>query len=107
MNDPGASSATGGPLGAPAPSIGALVGAVALRPVLWATALVVLWRLARPGWWRRWPPVPRADPSYWRFRMETAYGGDGSARPAAGDVVAYLRWCRRTRGARARIASAV
>jgi hypothetical protein len=26
--------------------------------------------------------------------METAYGGAGDQRPAAADVVTYLRWCR-------------
>jgi len=78
----------------------ALLGAVLVRPGLWVTGLTVLFRLARPGWWRRWPPVPRADPSYWQFRMETVYGGDGSGRPPTADALAYLRWCRRTRGVR-------
>jgi len=26
--------------------------------------------------------------------METAYGGTGDQRPAAEDIVTYLRWCR-------------
>lgn len=81
-------------------SLGALVGAVLVRPGLWLTALAVLLRLAGPGWWRRWPPFPRPDPSYWRFRMETAYGGRGERRPSTADALAYLRWCRRTRGVR-------
>jgi hypothetical protein len=68
--------------------------AVALRPRLWPVAAAQTWRLARPGWWRRWPPVPRPDPDYLRFRLQTAYG-DGGAEPPAADVVAYLDWCRR------------
>jgi hypothetical protein len=50
-------------------------------------------RLAADGWWRRWPPLPRPDPAYLRFRLQTFYG-DPEHRPGAGDVVAYLRWCR-------------
>jgi hypothetical protein len=65
-----------------------------VRPDLWPTAIVELWRLAAPGWWHRWPPVPRPDPEYLRFRLQTAYG-DGAAGPSAGDLVEYLAWCRR------------
>ena len=71
--------------------------AVAARPGLWPVALVQLFRLARPGWWRRWPPVPRPDPSYLRFRLQTAYG-DPNRPPDPADVVTYLEWCRRERG---------
>jgi hypothetical protein len=81
-------------------SWGALVAAVGVRPWLWLTGLAVVFRMARPGWWRRWPPVPRPDPSYWRFRMETAYGGEGDRHPPIADALAYLRWCRRTRAVR-------
>jgi hypothetical protein len=66
--------------------------AVARRPRLWGVAVRQTRRLARPGWWRRWPPLPLPDPSYLRFRLQTAYGDDRP--PAAGDVVAYLEWCR-------------
>ncbi|MDA8399069.1 MAG: hypothetical protein M0008_03325 [Actinomycetota bacterium] len=71
----------------------AVVVAVFRRPALWCTAILQVLRLARPGWWRRWPPFPTPDPAYWQFRMETAYG-TGSAFPEPGDVVEYLRWCR-------------
>ena len=67
--------------------------AVAVRPRLWAVALRQARRLARPGWWRRWPPLPLPDPSYLRFRSQTAYGDPG-APPTPVDVVAYLQWCR-------------
>ena len=67
--------------------------ALVLRPGLWPTALRQILRLAPSGWWRRWPPLPRPDPAYLRFRMETAYG-DPDHDPEAADVVAYLRWCR-------------
>jgi hypothetical protein len=67
--------------------------AVARHPGLWGTAVVQLFRLAAPGWWHRWPPLPAPDPSYLRFRLQTQYG-DPSREPEASDLVAYLHWCR-------------
>ena len=75
----------------------ALLGAVAVvlrHPDLWATALRQARLLARPGWWRRPPFLPVPDQDYLRFRLLTAYGGDGTAAPDPSDLVAYLRWCR-------------
>lgn len=68
---------------------------LASHPRLWSTALRQAFRLAPAGWWRRWPPLPRPDPAYLRFRLETAYG-DADRDPAPADVVAYLEWCRRS-----------
>ena len=68
--------------------------AVAVRPRLWGVAVTQAVRLAAPGWWRRWPPLPLPDPTYLRFRLQTAYG-DPDRGPAPEDVVAYLEWCRR------------
>jgi hypothetical protein len=80
--------------------LGRVAGAVLMRPRLWPTAIVQLMRLARPGWWRRWPPVPTPDPAYLRFRLQTAYG-DPAHVPDPADVVAYLEWCLKwARGAR-------
>ena len=67
--------------------------AVARRPSLWAVAVRQGLALAVPGWWRRWPPVPRPDPAYLRFRLQTAYG-DAGREPEPADVVTYLHWCR-------------
>jgi hypothetical protein len=72
--------------------------AVARRPRLWGTALTQLAVLARPGWWRRWPPLPRPDPDCLRFRLTTIYGGDGDRLPEPGELVDYLAWCGRIRG---------
>jgi hypothetical protein len=67
--------------------------AVAARPALWPTAVGQVARLARPGWWRRWPPLPLPDRAYLEFRVRTAYGGpDRAVEP--GDVLAWLAWCR-------------
>ena len=69
--------------------------AVVVRPSLWGIAIVQLFRLARPGWWRQAPFLPRPDTEYLRFRLETQYGDpDHAVEPA--DIVAYLRWCRTT-----------
>jgi len=71
--------------------------AVARRPSLWVTAFRQVVVLARPGWWRRWPPVPAPDRDYLRFRLQTAYG-DPDRLPAPADVVSYLHWCREWHG---------
>ncbi len=67
--------------------------ALARHPRLWPTAFVQCLRLARPGWWRRWPPLPEPDADYLRFRLQTQYG-DADRDPEAADLVAYLEWCR-------------
>jgi hypothetical protein len=71
---------------------------VVVRPRLWAIAVAQVWVLARPGWWRRFPPLPVPDPAYLRFRLQTAYGDDDHD-PEPGDVLTYLRWCRAFRSA--------
>ena len=73
--------------------------AVVVRPHLWTTAVAQAARLARPGWWRRWPPLPVPDRAYLGFRARTAYG-DPDHPPEAADVVAWLGWCRSQRRAR-------
>ncbi|MGE3619313.1 MAG: hypothetical protein AB7L84_02530 [Acidimicrobiia bacterium] len=78
----------------------AVVVAVARHPGLWVTAVRQLAVLAAPGWWRRPPFLPLPDRAYLRFRLQTAYGGEGELDALSGDdVVAYLRWCRAQRGA--------
>jgi hypothetical protein len=73
------------------------VRAVLAHPTLWSTGIRQVRILARPGWWRRPPFLPVPDPSYLRFRLETAYGGAGDHPPEPADVVAYLRWLRHER----------
>ena len=67
--------------------------AVLARPWLWATAMGQLRRLARPGWWHRWPLLPLPDREYLRFRMVTAYG-DPDREPEIADLLTYLHGCR-------------
>ena len=74
------------------PTIRAVVAALARRPWLWPAAAAEALRLARPGWWHRWPLLPVPDEALWRFRMETAYGGSGEAAPEAADVVSFIGW---------------
>jgi hypothetical protein len=72
--------------------------AVAPHPSLWWAGVTALARLARRGWWYRPPFLPVPGRAYWQFRLVTAFGGTGHVAALSGDdVVAYLRWCRRTR----------
>lgn len=68
--------------------------AVVARPRLWPAALRQVRRLAPAGWWRRPPFLPVPDRDYLRFRIITAYGGDGTRAPEVDDLVTYLHWCR-------------
>jgi hypothetical protein len=71
-----------------------VAAAVAARPRLWWVAVGQALRLAEPGWWRRWPPVPRPAPGYLAFRLECATGcARRGAEPA--EVVSYLEWCKK------------
>jgi len=70
------------------------VAAVARHPSLWVTGVRQALVLAAPGWWRRRPFLPLPAPEYLRFRLQTAYGGDGERAPDPDDLVTYLRWCR-------------
>jgi hypothetical protein len=97
----GAATEGAGPRGAPGEGgpagsawARAAVRAVAGHPSLWPTAGRQVLVLAAPGWWRRRPFLPLPAPAYLRFRMQTAYGGDGHRAPEPGDLVTYLRWCR-------------
>ncbi len=84
---------------------GPVMAALARRPWLWPTAVMLAGRLAPRGWWRRWPPRPWPDRAYLQFRMQTAYGdgggsgdggGDGGVPVASpGELIDYLAWCRR------------
>jgi len=86
---------------------GVVLRAVGLHPRLWWASAGALRRMARRGWWHRTPFLPLPGDAYWRFRLETAYGGDGGDAGAGGDgqtgelspgdVVAFLCWCQRSR----------
>jgi len=77
---------------------GVVLRAVGTHPGLWWASAGALRRMARRGWWHRAPFLPLPGEAYWRFRLETAYGGDGeTAELSPGDVVAFLHWCQRSR----------
>jgi hypothetical protein len=79
--------------------------AVAVRPVLWTTALRQWGRMVPRRWWTRPPFLPVPDRAYIRFRMETAYGASSPHGGRADDLLAYLRWCRDTERSRRRHAA--
>ena len=71
----------------------AVLGAVLVRPSLWATAVVEAKRFVPDDWFRQTPFLPLPDPKMLRFRVATQYG-DPEARVVVGDVLAWLRWCK-------------
>jgi len=74
------------------------MSALARRPDLWPVALRSARHLAPRQWWRRRPFLPVPDDDWIRFRLITAYGGDGSATAdepvPADDVIVWLEWMR-------------
>lgn len=66
--------------------------AVLRRPDLWAVAARSALSVAPTRWWQRAPFLPLPDPDWLRFRLETAYGGDGSGPIRAVDLITYLEW---------------
>jgi hypothetical protein len=74
-----------------------VLSALLRHPSLWWAAFTAVGRLSRGGWWRHPPFLPLPGEAYWQFRMVTAFGGTGAEAPLeTRDVVAFLRWCRRT-----------
>ena len=67
---------------------------IARRPKLWPVAVSSAVALVPRGWWRRRPFLPLPDRRWLRFRMETAYGGDGTRSPDPDDVITWLEWRR-------------
>jgi len=63
------------------------------RPDLWPTAVGSYRSLVPNSWWRTRPFLPLPDPEWLRFRLVTAYGGDG-ADMHADDLVLWLEWRR-------------
>lgn len=74
-------------------SLGAGI-ALLRHPRLWPTAARVGLSLAPADWWRRAPFLPLPDRDWLRFRLETAYGGDGTGPMRGDDLVTYLEWRR-------------
>jgi hypothetical protein len=81
---------------------GRALAAVVRHPSLWGTGIRQALVLAAPGWWRQRPFLPLPSPEYLRFRLQTAYGGEGDRAPDPDDLVTYLRWCREQRSYRKR-----
>lgn len=69
------------------------IGAVAVRPGLWPTALRVARRTAPRRWWRRAPFLPLPTRDYIEFRLTTQYGAT-TPDDLGADIVSYLGWCR-------------
>lgn len=56
------------------------------------TTLHTIHQHATRGWWRRPPFMPLPDAAWIHFRLETAYGGDGTTPIAADELITWLEW---------------
>ncbi len=70
--------------------------ALATRPDLWSTAARSALSMAPQGWWRKAPFLPLPDQEWLRFRVATAYGGDGRIDADSPfeveDLITWLEW---------------
>ncbi len=73
------------------------VPALLRRPWRIPRALQAVAALAPQGWWRRRPFLPLPDDAYWRFRLETSSGGDGTTLPSPEEVVEVVDCLHRMR----------
>ncbi|MFW2382099.1 MAG: hypothetical protein ACN4GZ_10100 [Acidimicrobiales bacterium] len=72
-----------------------MVTAVAKQPRLWTTALKAYRSLVPEKWWTRRPFLPVPDADWMHFRLETAYGGDGTPADSAGEeLTTWLNWLK-------------
>lgn len=67
-----------------------------MRPWLWRDAVGLALGFAARRWWARLPLLPLPDPDYVAWRLQTAYGADGSADAAveARDLVSLVSFRR-------------
>lgn len=70
----------------------AAVSAVVARPDLWTVAGRTVLSVAPNNWWRKRPFLPLPDDAWMHFRLETAYGGDGTSAMGAEELITYLEW---------------
>jgi len=66
--------------------------AVFIRPHLWREAIDAGRSHVPRRWWARSPFLPLPDQSWMRFRVETAYGGEGTDAINPDDLIVWLRW---------------
>jgi hypothetical protein len=71
----------------------AALAALLTRPSAW-WGLLRLARLARRGWWRRPPFLPRPDPALWVWRSQVVYGRVDHL-PAREELAGYVDWLGR------------
>lgn len=77
-----------------------VIAAVVVRPWLWRDALGLALAFAARRWWGRSPWLPVPDRDYVRWRLQTAYGGDGTTPPGADethDLLSLVRFRRELR----------
>ena len=78
-------------------TVGRAAVALRSRPDLWVTALRSYRSLVPARWWRSRPHLPVPDPTWLRFRLVTAYGGNATpttVRVEDKDLILWLEWRR-------------
>lgn len=70
-----------------------LCAGILRRPNLWVVAIRQGLRLAKRGWWKKYPFLPLPGSGYMAFRATTQYGS-ATATPVIADVIDYLQWCK-------------
>jgi hypothetical protein len=63
-------------------------------PRLIPAAIGAAFAMAPRGWWRKAPFLPVPNKEYWKFRMETFQGGDGTTLPSPQEFVEVVGWFR-------------
>lgn len=66
------------------------------HPLVVVPLLRSAWTFRRVKWWAHAPFLPLPGPTYWEFRMTTAYG-DPHAVPSALEAIEAARWTVRSR----------
>ena len=74
-----------------------IVGEVLRRPSSIPSLVRSSWAMAPRGWWHRPPFLPLPDEDYWKFRLETANGGEGSTMPSPHEVIDVAAWAKSMR----------
>ena len=70
-----------------------IIVAIIIRPRIWKSALVQIWRLAPNQWYRYYPYLPIPAKEWIDFRLQTAYGTTEIVPPPE-DVINFLEWTR-------------
>jgi hypothetical protein len=73
------------------------VSRILRSPSHWIPTLQATRAMAPAGWWRHRPFLPLPAEDYWRFRLQTFQGGDGTTPPTPEEFLEVVEWFRAMR----------